>query len=268
MRRSIDAQAERRYEPMSDVFTAQTRGRLTWLLGGALVGVMAAVVVGPSFGPGVSRAASDASNPEHSISVSGSGTVKVKPDVADVSFGVTVQKDKAKDASQAAAEQMTKVVDALKAAGVADNDIQTQMISLQPIYDYTGSLPRLQGYQSDNQVDVTIRDLTKAGETIDAAVAAGANNVSGITFRVNDQDAANAQARDAAMKDAKSKADALASAAGVSITGVISITDVSSPSQPPIYYGREAGAAVDATTPVQPGKVDMEVTVTVVYSIP
>ena len=83
---------------------------------------------------------------------------------------------------------------------------------------------------------ITVRDLTKLGDTVDAAVDAGATQVNGITFRVDDQTKVEAQAREAAMKDAKGKADALAAAAGVNITGVASISEVSSPTPGPIYY--------------------------------
>jgi uncharacterized protein len=242
--------------------------RLAWLSGGAAVGVLAALIVAPQFGAPLARAADVSQTPEHTISVSGTGKVLLAPDVADISFGVSVRKDRAKDSTQAAAVLMSKVVDALKAAGIADKDIQTSNISLQPVYDYSGNNPVLVGYETDNTVSVTVRDLTKVGQTIDDAVAAGANNVSGITFRVDDPSQAESQARTQAMNDAKSKADALASAGGVTITGIQSISEVSAPPPMPIDFNARAAAAGDATTtPIQPGNVSVEVTVNVNYLI-
>jgi uncharacterized protein YggE len=241
-------------------------GRLGWLTTGAAVGVLAAVVLAPSFGPAVGRAATDNQPMEHTISVNGTGRILVKPDVADLSLGVSIVRDKAKDSEAAAADAMAKVIAALKAAGVKDADIQTAQLSLQPEYDWSSNTQRLTGYRTDNLVTVVVRDLTKVGETIDSAVDAGATNVNGISFRVDDQSPVEAQARDAAMHDAKAKADALAKAAGVNITGVASISEVSTPIPGPIMYATGA-VARDSATPVQPGNVTLEVTVTVTYLI-
>ena len=242
-------------------------GRLGWLTTGAAVGVLAAVVLAPSLGPTRALAATDTGTVEHTISVTGTGHILAKPDVADLSLGVSITREKAKDSEAAAAAAMANVIAALKAAGVKDEDIQTANLSLQPVYDWSTNTQRLTGYQTDNIVQVTVRDLSTAGDVIDAAVQAGATNVSGITFRVADQTAVESQARDAAMKDAKAKADALAKAAGVNITGVQTISEISSPIPSPIMFA-SAGAAKDAvSTPVQPGNVTLDVTVTVVYLI-
>ena len=259
---------------MSDSILASVsanRNRLGWLAAGAAVGVVTAVVLAPSLGSPARAADSGTNTPEHTITVSGDGRVLVKPDVADVQLGVTVRREHAKDSEQDAAAQMAKVVAALKAEGVADEDIQTATLSLQPTYDYSNnSTPVITGYETDNIVSVTIRDISTVGETVDAAVDAGATAVNGITFRVDDPTKAEAQARQAAMKDAKAKADAMAQAAGVSITGVASISEVSAPMPQPIAYDMAAGAAAPerVTTPVQPGNVEMDVTVTVSYLIP
>jgi uncharacterized protein len=240
-------------------------GRLSWLITGASVGVLAAVLLAPHLGT-VARAA-DSTNPEHTISVSGTGRILVKPDIADVSIGVSVSRSKARQSEQDAAALMADVIAALKAAGVKDADIQTANLSLSPEYDWSSNTQRLTGYRTDNIVSVTIRDLEKVGETIDAAVDAGATAVNGISFRVSDETKVQEQARAAAMADAKSKGDALAKAAGVSISGVQSISEISSPMPTPIMYANAGVAARDATTPIQPGQVSLEVTVTVVYLI-
>jgi hypothetical protein len=254
---------------MASLHVSSEPGRLGWLTTGAAVGVLAALVIAPNLGgAGVARAQSSGTPPEHTISVTGTGRVLIEPDVADMSFGVSVRRDRAAASAQDAADLMTKVVNALKAAGIADKDIQTANISIQPVYDYSGHVPVLTGYETDNLVSVTMRDLTKVGQTIDSAVTAGATNVSGITFRVDDPTGAEKQARDQAMADAKSKADALAAAGNVTITGIQSISEVSAPVPMPFPYEARAAAAGDtATTPVEPGNVTTEVTVSVVYLI-
>jgi uncharacterized protein YggE len=242
--------------------------RLGWLTAGATAGVLAALVISPHLGGGVVRAQDTDATIPRTISVTGTGRVLIAPDVADMTFGDSVRRDRATAASQDAADQMSKVVDALKAAGIAPKDIQTANLSLQPVYDYSGNTPVLTGYEADNAVSVTLRDLAKAGQTIDAAVNAGANNVSGINFRLEDPTKAEAQARDQAMADAKAKADALAAAGNVTITGIQSISEVSAPQPYPVEFaGRAAAAGDTSATPVEPGNITNEVTVSVVYLI-
>ena len=111
-------------------------------------------------------------------------------------------------------------------------------------------------------------DLALVGDAIDGALGAGATSMDSVTFRVADQTAAEKQAREAAMADAKAKATTLAAAAGVSITGVQSISETSAPTPWPIYYGEAAGAAVkDVATPVMPGTSEVSISVSVVYVI-
>ena len=242
--------------------------RLGWLTTGAAVGVLAAVVLAPSFGGAATRAATDNQVVEHTISVTGTGRILVKPDVADLSLGVSISRLRAKDSEAAAAEAMASVIAALKAAGIKDEDIQTATLSLNPEYDWSSNTQRLTGYRTDNIVMVTVRDIAKVGDTLDAAVEAGATTVNGLSFRLNDQKPVETQARDAAMSDAKTKADALAKAGGVNITGVASISEVSAPIPTPIMYAADAAAGLaKSATPVQPGQITLEVTVTVTYLI-
>ncbi len=240
--------------------------RMGLLAVGALAGVLAAALVAPSLQP--VRAADAGAEPQHTISVSGTGIIKARPDVADMSIGVAVTRDRAGDASIEAANQMAAVIDALLAAGIAQDDIQTTQLSLDPVYDYDRSPAKLTGYQATNIVSATIRDLAKVGAIVDAAVDAGANSVGGISFRVDDSAALTVQARDAAMANAKATADQLAAAAGVEITGVISIAEVVSQPPMPMYFAEDSAVAGrGATTPVLPGNVDVSVQVSVVYSI-
>ncbi len=244
--------------------------RVRWLAVGALAGLLVGAALMPALGPRPARAVDGSTTPEHTISVSGVGKVTVVPDVADVRLGVLVQRPKARDAQAVAAEQMTKVIAALRKAGIAERDIQTANLSLQPVYDYStnGSAPRIVGYQFANSVTGTVRDLAKLSDAIDGALAAGANTLEGVTFRVDDPAKAEEQARAAAMAAAKAKGDALAKAAGISIVGVASISETSSPTPGPIYFAGEAMAdRSKASTPVLAGTSDVTVTVSVVYLI-
>ncbi len=240
------------------------------------VGLIALAIIAAPMLSGAPRAvrAADATNGEHTISVTGTGKVTVKPDVADVNLGVTTQANTAKAARDDAATKMNAIIAALKNLGIADDDIQTSNISINPVYDYNSSSPQITGYQVNNQVNVHVTDISKVADVIDDSVTAGATNVNYVSFDVADRSAAENQARTAAVNDAKSHADALAAAAGVTITGVQSISDASV-SYPYPWYGVAAdgskggGApgAPSVPTPVQPGTQDITITVTVSYLI-
>lgn len=254
---------------MSTTHAIPRPGRTRWLAGGVTAGVLGAMLAGASLAPVAAQEPSNA--PQHTLSVSGTGSVSVKPDVADVTVGVTIQRDTAGDAAADAANAMDAVVTAIKGLGIAEEDIQTTSLSLSPVYDYDRTPYRLVGYTANNMVTVTVRDITQTGAVIDAATGAGATDVNSITFRVADQAAAETQAREQAVKMARAKADTIAAAAGTQITGIISISETSAPVPYPVFYGESvAGAARDAAapTPVLTGTVDVEVSVSIVYQIP
>jgi uncharacterized protein YggE len=251
-------------------FTGSTaRPRLGWLAAGAFAGLALAVAFGPALAIRPAQAVDPATAPEHTISVSGVGRVTTTPDVADVRVGVQITRAKVRDAQAAAATAMQAVIAALKKAGIADKDIQTTSLSLQPVYDYSsnGNTPRLTGYQIVNAVQATVRKLDTIADVVDGALTAGATTLDGITFRVDNPAAAEAQARDAAMKDARAKADALAKAAGVSINGVSSISEQSGSVPVPVPYLQAGGAKDAASTPIQVGTNEVDVSVSVVYLI-
>jgi uncharacterized protein YggE len=258
---------------MSTTVTIPTPGTRARLIAvGIGVSLFLAATSAPALTPRPTLAV-DSTVPEHTISVSGTGTVTLKPDVADLHLGVLITRPTVKAAQADAASAMTKVIAALKALGIADKDIQTSNVSLQPAYDYSSNSnpPRITGFQMSNSVTVTVRDLTKLGDAIDNSLAAGATSLDGVNFRVDDQTAAEGQARQAAMAEAKSKAQTLATAAGVSIGGVASISETSAPMPYPIMYsGGAPAAAVDGSkvaTPIQAGTTDVTITVAVVYLI-
>lgn len=257
---------------MATTITIPTIGpRVRWLAVATAATALLIATAAPSFSPRPSLAA-DATKPDHTISVSGTGRVILAPDVADLRLGVLVNRTTVKVARADAAKAMTAVVEALKKLGIAPADIQTSAITLQPQYDYTNnSAPRLVGYQFSNSVAVTVRKLDLLGDAIDDSLAAGATSLDSVQFRVDDQTRAEAQARAQAMADAKAKATALASAAGVTIEGVASITESVGAIPYPVYYDRvTAGAAAEKAiaTPVQAGTNEISITVSVVYLIP
>jgi uncharacterized protein YggE len=241
---------------------------LRWLAIGGAVGVLAAAAGAPALTPRNTLAV-DSTSPEHTITVTGTGRVILAPDVADLQLGVSVTRPTAAEARAVAADAMTKVVAAIKKAGIADKDIQTSTLSLQPVYDYSqNGNGKLTGFQLTNAVSVTLHDITKVGDLVDDGVAAGATSVDGVNFRVDDPTSAESQARTAAVADARAKANALATAAGTSISGVSAITETSSPVPTPIPYAAAAPAKDAMSTPVQPGTTEIDVMVTVVYRIP
>lgn len=258
---------------MATTITIPTIGpRARWLAVATAATALLLAAAAPSFTPHPSLAVDATTKPDHTISVTGTGRVILAPDVADLRLGVSVQRTTVKAARADAAKAMTAVIAALKKLGIADADIQTSGITLQPQYDYSngGNTPRLIGYQFSNSVAVKVHKLDVLGDAIDGALAAGATTLDSVSFRVDDETRAEAQARTAAMADAKAKAQALATAAGVSITGVSSITETIAPVPYPVFYGAAAGAAVDkaVSTPVQAGTNEVSVTVAVVYLIP
>lgn len=244
-------------------------GRGAWVAIGLAAGLIAAQVAGPALAPTKLLATDPAGTQPRTISVSGTGRVVITPDTADLRLGVTASAKTVKDARASAAASMTAVIAALKKAGIADKDIQTTVLSLQPTYDYStgGAAPHPTGYSLTNAVAVTVRNLDLLGPAIDAALAAGATSMDGVSFRVADRTSAEQQARVAAMSEAKAKASALATAAGVSITGVSSISETVAPVPYPVYYGAAAGVAKDMATPVQAGTSEITISVAVVYLI-
>lgn len=239
-------------------------------LGIAVIGLAFVAALGVASGNrGTVAAATPNSATEHSITVHGSGRITMKPDTATFSVGIDAQAKTAADAMAQASAKMNAIIDALKAKGVADADRQTTQISLSPTYDYNNGneRPRLTGYMASQSLSVKVRSIGKTGELIDGAVDAGANQVGGISFSVDDPSAATDEARTSAVKDARHRAEALAQAAGVSLGAAISITESGGTAPPPIYYAQGMAAGADKATPVDPGTTELSIEVDVVFAI-
>ena len=197
------------------------------------------------------------------VTVTGEATVAVAPDMAVIRVGVTSAGKSAREASDTNARQMTAVLAAIKDAGIGARDVQTSRLSLQPQYDPNRSgTARLLGFQATNQITVNIRDIDKLAGIIDQAIAAGANEMSGLEFVVSEQSKLLDQARDDAIADARRKAERYAKAAGVKLGAVTSISEEGSTPQPRLIQAMRAGAA-----PVAPGEQTLRAVVTVSYEL-
>ena len=193
------------------------------------------------------------------VTVNGEATVNVAPDTAVIRVGVNSTAKSAREASDANGKQMTAVKD----AGVAARDVQTSRLSLQPQYNPNRSgTARLLGFQATNQITVNVRDIDKLAGIIDQAIAAGANEMSGLEFVVSQQSKLLDQARDEAIADARRKADLYAKAAGAKLGAVISISEEGSAPPPRMMQAMRAGAA-----PVAPGEQTLRAVVTVSYEL-
>lgn len=198
-----------------------------------------------------------------SITVSGRGLVRTVPNRAGFSFGVTTQGRTATQALNANAGEMRRVINALKAAGVAAADIQTAFVFLSPRYTNDGN--DIIGYTASNTVSAVLRDLDKAGAVIDAAVSAGANQVFGPALNRSDQEGLYRTALRAAVANAKAKAQTIASASGVRLRGVRSVIEGGgAPPPQPVEAGRAAPAE---PTPIEPGTQTIEADVTVEFAV-
>ena len=203
------------------------------------------------------------------ITVPGAGTVVVEPDICSVRLGVNVIAATAGAARESAASTMNAILDAVLAQGVARRDVRTALVSLNPTMDYSDNKgPRITGYQVQNSVSVTLRDLAKAGQLIDAALGAGASTLDSLEFRLEDPMLAADQARVYAMADAKARAETIANAAGQPLGAVLAVTEGQSMSPPmPFPAARMALKAQDASTPVESGTQEISVALTVTYAL-
>jgi uncharacterized protein YggE len=194
------------------------------------------------------------------ITVQGTGTVTSVPDQAQLSFGVESQGDTAKAALAANAAEMRRMLAALKAAGA--KDVKTQYVSVSPRY---GDEMSVLGYTATNSVSATVDQIANAGAVIDAAVAAGANQISGPSLSRADQDDLYKEALEAAVDDARERAETLAAAANVSLGDVKAIVEGGGMS-PPMPYAADAALRAEST-PIEAGKHEVSASVTITFSI-
>jgi uncharacterized protein YggE len=215
-------------------------------------------------------AALAADTPPPTISVTGEASVSVTPDLAEVDGGVTTQAKTAREASDANNKAMGAVLTALKGAGIAEADIRTSRLSLQPQVASarvsSDTPPAIVGYRANNQVTVRVHDMAKVANTVDTLLAAGANDIGGVSFMVSNASKWLDEARPKAIADARRKAEIYAKAAGVAIGAPLSISEDSpnGPTGPRVF---KAGLAPAAPTPIAAGDEALTITISVTYEI-
>lgn len=205
---------------------------------------------------------------QQTITVTGQGSASAAPDTAMIEIGVQVLRPTSEEALNDAAERANAVLQAIRNAGVAREDIQTRHVSVNPSYDFRNGQRILRGYEAMHLVSAQTRDVSQAGPIIDAAVRAGEDEavVQGIRFGLENDEAVRREARAEAWRDARDRAQHLADLAGVQLRRAISIQEQVGPIYgPPIAYAR--AEALDASTPVQPGEIEVQVTLVVEWQV-
>jgi uncharacterized protein YggE len=199
------------------------------------------------------------------VTVTGEAIVTATPDAATIRIGVSSQGKTARAASDANAKEMGAVLAALKENGIDERDIQTALLSLQPQNDANRPAGnRLVGFQVFNQFAIKVRDISKLPNVLDRAIAAGANEMSGVEFIVSEQSKLLDKARGEAIADARRKAELYADAAGMKLGRVMAISEEGSPAPFRPITAMRAGAAAPV---VAPGEQTLRAVVTVSYEI-
>lgn len=207
-------------------------------------------------------ATSAADTAENGITVAATGSVKAVPDRAELMFGVTTLAATAEKATAANATRMSRLIDALKAAGVRSDDIRTQSVSVSQRHSPEGK--PLPNYSAENTVSVRVASA-RAGAIVDLAVENGATNASGPSFNVSDRDALYRDALAEAVREARKKAEAIGAAGGVSVGDVTRVVE-GAEGGPPVFL--EAAARGQAnSTPIEPGHEEVEATLTVTFAV-
>lgn len=207
--------------------------------------------------------------PETTLSVSASGEVSRAPDMATITLGVQTDAGTASAAMSRNAQQMDGVYAALTGAGIAERDMQTSNLSLQPRYDYSdrdGSPPAVAGYTASNQVTVKVRDLDTLGTTMDAIVAEGGNTISGLDFGLEDPSEARDEARREAVKKAMDRAQLYADATGYRVARIVTISESGGDYGGPVPM-MAMRAESDSSTRVSGGEVGYSVDVNVTFEL-
>lgn len=203
------------------------------------------------------------------LNLAADGEIKVKPDMAVLNLGVTTEAPTAQAAMSENTAKMSAIVAALKAKGIAEADIQTSGLSLNPQYRYEpNQAPVRTGYQASNQVTVKVRALPRVGATLDAVVAAGANDVRGISFDLADRTGAENAAREAAVKALQAKAELYARATGYHVVRLVSLSEGAASPVPPVPMARmTVGAERVQAVPVSGGELTVQETVSGLYAL-
>ena len=248
-----------------------------WLvggLGGLLIAFVALLVIQKAHDIQTTFANA---KPANTISVSGMGKVQATPDLATVTIGVLSQGTTAVDVKNQNNDKVNKITAFVKAQGIADKDISTSQFSFYPQQDYNGGTPKITGYQGNQSVTVKVhgvdKDQTVLGNILDGAVNNGANEIDGVNLTVEDPSALQEQAQEAAITDAKQKAQKLAQAAGLNLGKVVSVSESSGGYPGPIPYAMDSamgiggGVAKSVAPNVQVGSQEIDETMSVTFEV-
>ncbi len=204
------------------------------------------------------------------ISVSGSGKIYAKPDVAVVVLGVEDRNVKISNIVQGSTDKMNKIITDVKELGVEEKDIQTTQYSITPEYNWTERGGRIfVGYVITQQITVKIRDFDKIGSILDKATADGANSIGDLQFTIDDMEVVRAEAREKAIAEAKTKASTLAKQVGIKLVKITNIFEGYA-SYPQPMYDKGAGVMMESASvapEIQPGQMEINSTVTLTYRV-
>ncbi len=253
---------ERQGRPGRQGSTMGKRARLRYI--GLAVAMAAAAML---FEARTAMAADGDRQVERTISVSATGSVMAEPDLARISAGVVAEADTAREALGRNSTVMKKLLDGLKGLGIEPRDIQTSAVNVEPRYaqSASGRPASISGYRVVNQVRLTVREVARLGEILDAAIGFGANQVHGISFDVSRAEALQDEARKQAIANARRRAELYAAAAGVELGPVLQITEGDAQVARPVFAARLAAAA--PAVPVEAGTQAVTVSVSVTYGL-
>ena len=210
------------------------------------------------------------------LTVKGTGVVTMNPDTATITLGVRQTAKDVTEAQNAVSERLTGVIDALKAAGIKPEDIHTSHISIYENYDYSSSfaISRESNYVAENTIQARFSDIENAGKYIDAVFQAGANTFNGISFSASDTEAEKQRALELSVQNARKKADVLAAAAGMKITGILAIGEeydyggnYYNSNSFDAMFAKAATTEGAVETPVMADQIQVSATVTVQYAM-
>jgi len=228
----------------------------------------AAVLAAFDAAPAAAQEPPSAAASLRTIVVSGEAVVRQAPDVAHVSFAVETRARAPRDAQQQNAAATAAVYTQLAAAGYGKDDLRTTGYSLQQEFDYVQGKQVSRGFVVRNQIDVRVSDVSKVGDVIDAAVAAGTTSVGNISFDLKNRDAVERDALRLAVADARARADAAAAGAGVAVDRVLKIEDQRQGRiEPPRPVAFSRAEQVQVQTPIEPGQIEITARVTLTVSL-
>ncbi|WP_434027620.1 SIMPL domain-containing protein [[Pseudomonas] boreopolis] len=203
------------------------------------------------------------------LNIASEAEAKRVPDVASLSAGVVTQAPDGDTAMRQNAQQMEKVMQAIRGAGIAEKDVQTSGITLYPQYTYKeGENPRITGYQASNTVNLKVRDLTRLGKVLEVLAAQGANQINGPSFEIDKPEPVYDEARIAALKQAQARAETYAKSLGLRVRRIVSISEGRGGGVRPMPMMRMQAMAADAATPpVSPGETSLSVNLDVTFEL-